>query len=197
MSTFVETFKDSDQQVVIVIGTRKSESSNRSAVIKKYENDIITLNRLESGSKSSVSKGKDKTERAISLRLDAYDEDDYLNGKYDPRNKAPENIQKLYKKLINIVSDTFEQVEFKQMKKYGGFYSTQDGSSICTFVTAKTKITLYYSTTRKDLISLSAFVVDASKGHYGLGDFGSIINDENDIKKALPVIEKIYSHKIS
>ena len=72
--------------------------------IKKYENDVITLNRLESGSKSSVSRGKDKTERAISLRLDAYDEDDYLDGKYDQRNKAPENIQKLYKKLINIIT---------------------------------------------------------------------------------------------
>ena len=165
--------------------------------IKKYENDIITLNRLESGSKSSVSKGKDKTERVIGLRLDACDEDDYLNGKYDKNLKAPEHIQKLYKNLINIISDTFEQIEFRQMKAYGGFYSTQDGSSICTFVATKSKITLYYSTTKKDLISLSDFVKDASKGHYGLGNFGSIIHDENDIKKALPIIEKIYLHKIS
>jgi len=37
VSRFVETFKDSDQQVIIVIGTRKSESAVRSAVIKKYE----------------------------------------------------------------------------------------------------------------------------------------------------------------
>ena len=36
-----------------------------------------------------------------------------------------------------------------------------------------------------------------SKGHYGLGNFGSSIHDKNDIKKALPNIETVYSDKNS
>ena len=99
--------------------------------------------------------------------------------------------------MLYIISNSFENLEFRQKKLYGGFYSTQDGSSICTFVTNKGKLSLYYSTTKKDLIPLSDFVRDESRGHWGLGNFGSIILNENDIKKALPIIEIIYSDKNS
>jgi len=165
--------------------------------IKKYENDIITLNRLESGSKSSVSKNGSKAERKMSISLDEYDIDDYLNGKYNRSCEGTEEIKKLYKKMLDIISNSFENLEFRQKKLYGGFYSTQDGSSVCTFVTNKGKLSLYYSTTKKDLIPLSDFVRDESRGHWGLGNFGSVILNENDIKKALPIIEIVYSDKNS
>ena len=100
--------------------------------------------------------------------------------------------------MLDIISNSFENLEFRQKKLYGGFYSTQDGSSICTFVTNKGKLSLYYSTTKKDLIHLSDFVRDEStKGHWGNGNFGSVILNENDIKKSLPIIQIVYSDKIS
>ena len=165
--------------------------------IKKYENDIITLNRLESGSKSSVSKNGSKAERKMSISLDEYDIDDYLNGKYHSSCKAAEEINAVYKKMLDIISDSFENLEFKQKKFYGGFYSSQDGQSICTFVTRRNKINFYYATRKKGLIPLSDFVHDAPENHWGLGIFVSDIMNEDDIKKALPIIEIVYSDKIS
>ena len=99
--------------------------------------------------------------------------------------------------MLDIISGSFENLEFKQKKQYGGFYSTQDGSSICTLVANKGKLNLYYSTTKKDLIPLSDFVRDESKGHWGLGNFGSEIRNEEDIQKSLQYIRIIHSAKIS
>ena len=166
--------------------------------IKKYENDIITLNRLESGSQLPLSKNGSKPERKMSITLDEYDIDDYMNGKYGMKTTPPPEFKKLYKKMIDIISNSFENVEFKQKKKYGGFYSSQEGQSICTFDPSyRSKIMLYYSTTKKDLIPLSDFVLDKSKGHYGLGIIGSEIRNEEDVQRALPYIKIIYSDKIS
>ena len=165
--------------------------------IKKYQNNLITLNRLESGSKQLVTKSGNKSERKMSITLDEYDTDDYLNGKYHRSCEGTEEIKQLYKKMLDIISGSFENLEFKQKKLYGGFYSTQDGSSICTLVANKGKLNLYYSTTKKDLIPLSDFVRDESKGHWGLGNFGSEIRNVEDIQKSLQYIRIIHSAKIS
>ena len=165
--------------------------------IKKYENNLITLNRLDSGSKQVISKNGGKSEKKISITLDEYDINDYLAGKYDGRNIMPEEIKKLYNKMLDMISNSFENIEFRQKKMYGGFYSSQDGQSICTFTTSKSKINLYYSTTKKDLIPLSDFILDKSKGHYGLGLIGSEIRNEDDIQRSLQYIQIIHSAKIS
>ena len=166
--------------------------------IKKYENDIITLNRLESGTRSLLRKNGGKSERKMIVAFDEYDIDDYMNGKYGMVTKPDSEFKNLYKKMIDVILNEFEGVEFKQKKKYGGFYLSEDGQSICTMDPSyRSKIMLYYSTTKKDLVSLSDFVLDKSKGHYGLGDIGSEIKNEDDIKKALPIIRIVYSDKIS
>ena len=108
-----------------------------------------------------------------------------------------EEVKKLYKKTIDVISNSFENIEFKQKKMYGGFYSTQDGQSICTFVTYKSKLNLYYSTTKKIQIPISDFVRDESKGHWGLGNVGSEIKNVENIQQALPYIKMIISSKIS
>tara|TARA_Y100001936_G_C16001451_1_gene628142 strand:+ start:338 stop:1282 length:945 start_codon:yes stop_codon:yes gene_type:complete len=163
--------------------------------IKKYENDLITLNRLENGSKSSVSKnGGDG--RYTKVKLDEYDVDDYLNGKYHSSCKASDEIKSIYKKMLDIISDSFENLEFKQKKMYGGFYSMSDGQSICTFVTRGSKLRFYYSTRKPDLISVSDFVQKAPDNHWGLGNFVSDVSTEEDIKNTIPFIELVYSDKM-
>ena len=166
--------------------------------IKKYENDIITLNRLDSGSKSSGTKINNKPDRKMSITLDEYDMDDFMDGKYGMVTKPTPEFRKLYKKMIDMILDSFDNLEFKQKKKYGGIYSVQDGQSICTFDPSfKTKIMFYYSTTKKDLIPLNDFILDKSKGHYGLGIIGSEIKNEEDVKKAISYVKIIYDSKIS
>ena len=54
VSTFVESFDKDDQQVIIVIGTRKAESAVRSATIKKHEKKGIRQNLSSHNSMSNA-----------------------------------------------------------------------------------------------------------------------------------------------
>ena len=166
--------------------------------IKNYEKGIRTLNRIGVGNGKKSSGFKSETQRTKHFRSDEYDIEDYLNGKYDDRRGSiPDNIKTLYNNLVNEISKKFDDIEFKQRKLYGGFYSTQDSSPICSFDVKKSKIDLYYSTSKTELIQESDFVKHSPQGHYGNGDFTSIISNENDIKNALSIIALVHSDKIS
>jgi len=165
--------------------------------VNRYENDMISLDKIESDEKG---KGEGSTQRKPIIRLEEYSEEDYLIGKYSrsgSKNLKPE-IRKLWFELKNRILDKFEDIEFKQKKKYAGFYSKTDGSSLCTIHAINTLIRLDYSIKKNQgVIEQSDFVKDVSNiGHWGLGDFQSEITSENDLEKALPLIEKVYNQKI-
>lgn len=166
--------------------------------VNRYENDLISLNKIESEEKS---RDEEISKRRPIIRLEDYSEEDYLIGKYaksGSKNLEPE-IRKLWFELKNRILDKFENIEFKQKKKYAGFYSRTDGSSLCTIHAINTKIRLNYSIKKNQgILEQSDFVKDVSNiGHWGLGDFQSEITSENDLEKALPLIEKVYNQKIS
>ena len=159
--------------------------------IKKYCNDILTLDPVEESDKKYKISSKPKTR----IVLPEYFEMDYLDGKY--HDKYPtNNVKQLWNKLKNHIEDNFEDIEFKQRKIYGGYYLKDDGSTICTLEAFKSKIALCYSTRESNLLESSNFVKDLSnKGHHGIGDFRSYITSVNDITKAIPLIRKVYQSK--
>ena len=70
------------------------------------------------------------------------------------------------------------------------------GSSICTLEVLKNKILLHYSTSATNLLESSDFVDDVTnKGHHGIGNFRSSIENSEDITKAIPLIDKVYQSK--
>lgn len=163
--------------------------------IRKYENDVITLNKIESKS-NGVAPAKAKSKSKPHTVIMEYSEEDYLAGKYDAPVPVDE-VKSLFFKLKGEILDKFENVEPKQKKQYVGFYLMEDNSCVCTIEVRKSKLILTYSTIRKDLLPQSAFVRDMSNtGHWGVGNFQSEINNEDDIKKALPLIKTIYDDKV-
>lgn len=167
--------------------------------IRKYEDGIITLNKIETKIEASSVQHplRTRTKERVRVALAEYSEDDYLAGKYETQIPAPQ-IKDLWFKLKNRISDNFEKGEFKQKKKYAGFYSKEDGSLICTLEATKLKIKLCYTTRKnKGILSASKFVRDVSNiGHWGVGDFQSEIKKDEDIDYALPLIQKVYEEKI-
>jgi len=136
--------------------------------IKKYEDGVLTLNKIENKESHTHNLSKIKSKEKTRVVLTEYSEEDYLLGKYQTPVPSPE-IRQIWNKLKNRISDSFEKVEFKQKKKYAGFYSKEDGSLICTLEATKSRIKLCY-TTRKNtnIISASKFATDVSKiGHWG------------------------------
>lgn len=161
--------------------------------ISKFDNGITLLNKIEN-KKEIPSKGKSKSTHFI--RLDEYSEEDYLEGKYKTQIPTKE-IKNIYFKLRNLILDTFSDIEYKQKKKYVGFYSKKDGSAVCTVEVLKNRLKIYYSTTKKNVVPVNSFVLDMTgKGHWGIGNYMSEIKTNNDVEMTIPIIEKVYNFKI-
>lgn len=160
--------------------------------IKKYQDNMITLDRI--GDSQIQSTDSTKTIK-VRTTLSEYIEEDYLAGKY--HNQYPtEETKKLWHKLKETIENTFEDIEFRQKKIYGGYYLRDGGSSICTLEALKNKIVLNYSTSNMTLLDISEFVEDVSNvGHHGIGNFRSSIDSYDDIVRAIPLIEKVYHSK--
>jgi len=165
--------------------------------IRKYEDDFITLNKIETKVGISIpATERQKKKSKTAIIIGEYNEDDYLSGKYDTQIPTTQT-RYLYERLKAEILRNFDKVEQKQKKKYVGFYSKEDGSALCTIEVRKHKIMLTYSTIKKDIVPLSDFVRDVSKiGHWGVGHFQSEIKREDDITKTLPLIRRVYEAKI-
>lgn len=160
--------------------------------IKKYQNSIVSLDRIGHSQTQGPGSGKQDRSRTI---LSEYVEEDYLAGKYH-NQRLTEETKKLWRQLKGTIEDTFDGVEFKQKKIYGGYYLQDGGSAICTLEALKTRIILNYSTSDVNLIEISEFVEDVSKvGHHGIGNLRSSIKTSDDIPRAIPLIRKVYQSK--
>ncbi len=162
--------------------------------IRKYEGGIVALDRIESKS-AVITAPPRKASTKPRIGTIEYAEEDYLNGKYDNTTRTPE-IKNLYYKLRTALLEKFDKLELKQKKQYIGFYSKDDGSAVCTVEVQKRKMILTYSTSNGQLLPSQEFVRNVSKiGHWGIGNFQSDIKNEEDISKALPLVEKVYQSK--
>lgn len=160
--------------------------------IKKYQNNMVSLNRIGHSQTLGSDPAKSTKPR---ITLSEYIEEDYLAGKYH-NQRLTEETKKLWVQLKDAIEDTFDGVEFRQKKIYGGYYLQDGGSSVCTLEALKTRIILNYSTSDMDLIEISEFVEDVSKvGHHGIGNFRSSIETPDDIPRAIPLILKVYQSK--
>ena len=197
-----------DESKVIIIApeftTHQLRSANRTKdpielyQISRFEDGMITLQKIQ---KSKDSANKSKKVKQI-VRLGEYSEEDYLAGKYFRSRKPTENAKKLFRVMKSRILEEFSELEFKQKSKYAGFYSTKDGSAICTLEVATNKLKLCYSTSKTDVLPKTPFIRHMRQksgkkiGHWGIGDYLSEITIQDDIQKAIPFIEKVYHFKV-
>ena len=167
--------------------------------ILQYEDGIITLERVGDISTEHARFGasEEETKSKSYVRLDEYDEEDYLSGKYKTGNASKET-RELYFEIKKKILENFEDLEPRQKKVYMGFYSKTNDACICTLDVAKSKIKLTYSiTASKNILSPSEFIRDVENiGIFGVGHYQSEIKDVKDIELALPYIQKVYDYKI-
>lgn len=169
-------------------------------VIERY-NDAVTLRMLHEQKKH---RGK-KTERQMIVPTGEYSEEDYLAGKYYIHHKSAIPTEagiKLFKMMKNKILEKYPDLEVRQRSKYVGFYSTKDGSSVCSITVSKSRLDFGYATTKKGVIPESDFVRymvkenGKKRGFWGLGDYLSRINNESDIEKAIQLLQKVYDIKV-
>ena len=167
--------------------------------ILQYEGGIITLERVGDIATEHVGSGASKDEAMPRkyVRLDEYDEEDYLSGKYKT-GKASNETKELYFEIKKKILEKFEGLEARQKKAYVGFYSNTNDACICTLEVGRSKIKLTYSiTASKKILSPSDFIRDVEHiGVFGVGHYQSEIKRKDNIGLALPYIQKVYDYKI-
>jgi len=162
--------------------------------IKKYENEIITLNRIDVETSKKISTGKKKTKEKSHIVYTEYTEEDYLSGKYETTPPNAETKELWFKLKDRILTAYDDVLEYKQKKKYGGFYSKVDNACICTIDANKSAIWISYSITKKDFFDYP-HIVYTTKGHFGVGHYRSKIQNSKDIEKVFPLIHDVLYEK--
>ena len=162
--------------------------------IKKYENEIITLERIDVETNKKISSGKKKSKEKSHIVYTEYTEEDYLSGKYETTT-PDDNTKELWFKLKDRILTAYDDVlEYKQRKKYGGFYSKVDNACICTLDSTKSAIWISYSITKENFFDYP-YISYTTKGHFGVGYYRSKIQNSKDIEKVLPRIHDVLNEK--
>ena len=166
----------------------------------QYEDGVIMLQKIKYTLKKPVKLGSavDKTQSRNYVRLDEYDEEDYLSGKYGTSGSS-DKTRDLYLDIKRELLDKFEDLGVRQKKVYVGFYLQSNNEYICTIDVGKSKIKLIYSvSSRKNVLSESEFIRDVTNiGKFGVGHYQSELKNQADFEKTLPHIQKVYEYKSS
>lgn len=130
---------------------------------------------------------------SITENDDESNEDEYLEGRHSVD---------LWQLAKNKILDACDGITFRMTRVYGTFRTPIPNSSktigICGLEALSDKIRIVYNVKIDDnIIKKSKFVEDVSNvGHYATGDLRSTIMSEDDIKKAIKLIQIIYKKKL-
>ena len=162
--------------------------------IKKYQNNIISLDRVADFTAQNTTGSKTKAPKikAPKTLSPKYNENDYLDGKYAAARPTAKT-KDLWFQLKASIEDMFNDVELKQKKTHAGYYLRDSSFAVCTLYTTKNKVVLNYSITQNGILDKSEFVEDVTNiGHWGIGDFRSHIKSMDDIQRAIHFIRQTY-----
>ena len=160
--------------------------------VQKYSNDIVTLDRLTNNINKIKNHGKITP---LGNDVVEYSESEYLDGVYDTSIPSPK-IKDLYFQLKDLILSNFDKDEFKQRKRYVGFYLITDNSVIYYIQIGKNQIkVIFYSKTEKLFIK-NLLVEDLSnKGHWGHCNLCMKIKNKDDMLKAFDILKLTYIDK--
>lgn len=134
-----------------------------------------------SGRKSKTSTKASKTGK-LNIR-------DYLAGNYQAPSANP-HARKLYRLTKNTLAKLglFPEPTRAYVK-----FCNANGDIICTLEVCANSAKICYNTKLSEkIVSESDFVRDVSKiGHYGLGDYQSILNSHDDVMKATSLVKRV------
>ena len=152
--------------------------------IKRFSNNSIIINQIKgegSESVSKLSKGKGVIGK-VSKEVKVYSEEDIVSF-------GEKEIQSLYYSLRSSILE-LEDVEILPRKKYIGFVRDRN---ICSVFIQKKKIKLWINMKKGELNDGQGIMRDVSHiGHHGIGDYETLIDNDDDIEYILSMIKQSY-----
>jgi predicted transport protein len=157
--------------------------------IKKYTNDIVSLNQIQSPEKSgSITDISEKTEvmRKVNREVKVYSEGELLL-------QTTEKLQNLYKELKDSILSIVTDIEVRPKSKYVAFVRKNNFVEISFF---KSSLKLYLSINNSQLNDPKRIARDVSKiGHLGTGNYEITMKDSDNIGYVLSLIRQAYDQK--
>ena len=152
--------------------------------IKRFSNNSIIINQIKgegSESVSKLSKGKGVIGK-VSKEVKVYSEEDIVSF-------GEKEIQSLYYSLRSSILE-LDDVEVQPRKKYIGFVKDRN---ICSMFIQKKKIKLWINMKKGELNDGQGIMRDVSHiGHHGIGDYETLIDNDDDIEYILSMIKQSY-----
>ena len=153
--------------------------------IKRFSNNSIIINQIKgegSESVSKLSKGKGVIGK-VSKEVKVYSEEDIVSF-------GENEIQSLYYTLRSSILE-LEDVKVQPRKKYIGFVKDRN---ICSMFIQKKKIKLWVNMKKGELNDGQGLMRDVSHiGHHGIGDYETLIDNDNDIEYVISLIKQSYN----
>lgn len=155
-------------------------------LVKKYQNDIISFEKIEDRKKTSENSLKDfaviKDEKVAKVvsEIKVYTEDNHLN------NVASDIIE-LYEKLKSRVLE-WGDINIEPKKFYIAFKGSKN---IFDVVVQKTQLKIFINLRKGELRDTEGFMRDCSNvGHWGNGDYEVVITDDSKLEYLLSLIKQ-------
>jgi predicted transport protein len=152
--------------------------------IKRYENDLISINPIKKTKSAESIKPLTKQNsiiKSVTDEIKVYTEDDHLN-------TATPEIQELYETFKNAILNLTDDVEIVPKKLYVAF---KKNKNIADIVILKKGIKLFINLKKGQLDDSKKLMKDVSEtGHWGNGDYEVIVNNTKDLEYILSLVKQ-------
>ncbi|MFZ0598583.1 MAG: DUF5655 domain-containing protein, partial [Flavobacterium sp.] len=152
--------------------------------IKRYENDLISINPIKKTKSAESIKPLTKQNsviKSVTDEIKVYNEEDHLNS-------SSEEIIELYENYKNAILNLADDIEIDPKKLYIAF---KKNKNIADIVILKKGIKIFVNLKKGQLDDPKDLMKDISKiGHWGNGDYETIVSDTNNLEYIMSLVKQ-------
>lgn len=152
--------------------------------IKRYENDLISINPIKKTKSAESIKPLTKQNdliKSVTDEIKVYTEEDHLNG-------SSEEIIELYETFKNAILNLTDDIEIVPKKLYIAF---KKNKNIADVVILKKGLKIFINLKKGTLDDSKGLMKDVSEtGHWGNGDYELVVNNTNNLEYIMSLIKQ-------
>lgn len=152
--------------------------------IKRYENDLISINPIKKTKSAESIKPLTKQNsviKSVTDEIKVYTEEDHLNN-------SSEEIIELYENFKNAILNLTDDIEIDPKKLYIAF---KKNKNITDIVILKKGIKIFINLKKGQLDDPKNLMKDISeKGHWGNGDYETVVSNTNNLEYIMSLVKQ-------
>ena len=152
--------------------------------IKRYENDLISINPIKKTKSAESIKSLTKQNtiiKSVTDEIKVYTEEDHLSS-------SSEEIIQLYENFKNAILNLTDDIEIDPKKLYIAF---KKNKNIADIVILKKGIKIFINLKKGHLDDPKNLMKDVSKtGHWGNGDYETVVSNTNNLEYIMSLVKQ-------